>query len=225
MILPGPALPASQTARPENRPAAPSIPHAALSRLPVLRTEASHDLRLLRFLARAPGACLVLLAMGAAVWLWGRLSPSGASLENEFFWVLSVLTGIGAITVLHIASYARAGAPIPLDKEAAKLRWLFFYTGIAWGSGAFLMLPGVLVVGFAAVPCLGLGLLLGDQKGATAFNAPVTLATASACLETGPGGLWYAAVTLAVGLASFCLPMLQREMRSRHDLLPVSKAL
>jgi hypothetical protein len=222
MILADPALPPSQTARPENRPAAPGIPHVALSRLPELNGEAGQDLHLLQFLARAPHACLVLLTAGAAVWLWGRLSPSGVSLESEFFWVLSVLTSVAAITGLHIAGYARSGAPIPLDKEAAKLRWLLFYTGMAWGAGAFLMFPGVAVVGLAAIPCLGL--LLGDQKGATAFNAPVTLATASACLQTSPYGLWLASATLAAGLASFCLPMLQREIRSRHDLLPVSSA-
>ena len=56
---------------------------------------------------------------------------------------------------------------MPLDKAASALRRLLFYTGMAWGSGAFLVMPGppspLLAVGFAAVPGLALSLLLGQQ--------------------------------------------------------------
>jgi hypothetical protein len=222
MVLTDPALPALETAAPALA-AARTIPHAALARLPVLRDRAGDDLRLLQFLAGAPRACLALLAAGACVWLLARLSPHRTSLESEVVWVVSVLAGIMAIIGLHIHSYARDGAPIPLDEAAARLRWFLFFTGMAWGLGAFVMLPGfplpILAAGFAAGPALAVALLLGDQKGATAFNAPVTLATASACL--GTSGLWLAILVLATGLAIFCLPMVQREMSARRDVLTV----
>jgi len=103
------------------------------------------------------------------------------------------------------------------------LRRLLFYTGAAWGSGAWLVLSAspVLFMVFATIPSLAMTFLLGDQKGATAFTAPVILATASAaCL--GASGLWIAAAILAAGLLIFCLPMLQREISARRDFLPAS---
>jgi len=205
--------------------AARAIPHAALARLPVLHNQARHDLGLLQFLARAPQACLILLAAGAGTLVWTHLGATSAPLEREFVWASSVLAFIAAITGLHIHFYARGGTPMPLDEAATRLRWLLFYTGMAWGSGAFLVMPNLpppaLAVGFASVPGLALSLLLGDQKGATAFAAPVTLATASAaCLGTWPSGLWVATVILAASLLTFSLPMLQREMSACRDVLP-----
>ena len=228
MVLIDPiAATAPDAGRPQQAPAQ-TIPHAALARLAVLRDQAGHDLGLLQFLARAPQTCLILLAAGASVLLWVRLSASSATLEREFVWVLSVLIGVVAMTGLHIHSYARGAAPMPLHKAATRLRWLLFYTGIAWGSGAFLVMPDLpppaLAIGFAAVPGLALSLLLGDQKGATAFTAPVILAAASAaCL--GTSGLWIAAAILAAGLLTFCLPMLQREISARREILPAPTAL
>jgi len=229
MILPDPVLPGPDAARPKKAfPAA--IPHAALARLPLLRDQARHDRDLLRFLARVPRACLILLATGAGVLIWTRLGAGPSALEREFVWALLVLIGIAAMTGLHIMSYARGPAPMPPHKAALALRRLLFYTGIAWGTGAFLTMPGqpspALGVGFAAIPCLGLGLLLGDQKGTTAFTAAVILATAStACLQSWPHGLWVATLLLATGLAVFCLPMLQREISLRRDGLPISRSL
>ena len=73
---------------------------------------------------------------------------------------------------------------------------------------------------------LGLGLLFGDQKGATAFIAPVMLATASAASWGGrPSGLWAAAAILAIGLLSFSLPMLQREISARRDFLQAARTV
>ena len=224
MILPDPALPAPQTARREKAPdTRQAVPHAALARLALLRDQARHDLDLLCFLARVPRACLVLLAAGASALIWAKASSGPAALEREFLWVLSVLTGIVAMTGLHVMSYARGSAPMPPHQAVLALRRMLFCTGAAWGAGAWLIMPiqpsPVLAVGFATLPCLGLCLLLGDQKGITAFTAPVLLATASAaCLQPWPSGLWVAAIILATGLAIFCFPMLQREMR--RDAVP-----
>ena len=230
MALIDPTLPgmAPDLARPEQaRPIPQAVPHAALARLSMLHSEASDDLSLLRFLARAPQACLLLMAAGTSLLVWEHLRASNAPLEKEFVWVLSVLTGIVAMTGLHIRSYAQGAARMPLHKAAAALRRLLFYTGAAWGSGALLVMPAspVLAIGFAAAPSLALSLLLGDPKGATAFTAPVTLATASAACLVWPSGLWVAATVLATGLLSFCLPMLQREISARRDFLPAPRTL
>lgn len=229
MALIDPALPAAAPAlaRPQQRRAAPqAVPHAALARLALLRGEAARDLGLLGFLARAPQACLILMTAGTCLLLWQHLRASNAPLEREFLWALSVLTGIVAIIGLHIRSHAQGGPRTALHKAATSLRRLLFYTGAAWGSGALLVMPAepVLAVGFAALPSLALSLRLGDQKGATAFTAPVILATASAaCL--GSSGLWVAAAILAAGLLIFCLPMLQREISARRDFVPASRTV
>jgi hypothetical protein len=229
MVLTNPVLPGGvlQLARPEKAPlTGKTVPHAALARLPALRQEARQDIGLLQFLARAPQACLILLTAGASLLIWTRLTVGLAPLEREFAWVSAVLIGIAAMTGLHIRSYAWGAAQMPLHQAANTQRWLLFYTGMAWGAGAFLVMPSLpaLAIGFAIIPSLGLSLLLGDQKGATAFTAPVILATASeACLAAWPS--WVAATILGAGLAIFCLPMVQREISGRRDLLSASKAL
>lgn len=165
------------------------------------------------------------MASGAGLLVWQRMGASSAALENEFIWALSVLACVAAMTGLHIRSYAHGAVRMPACEAAAQLRRLLFYTGAAWGLGAFLVLPDqpapALAIIFAAAPSLGLSLLLGDHKGATAFIAPVTLATAGAAsLDARPSGLWVAATILVIGLLSFSIPMLQREISARRDFLP-----
>ncbi|HKQ10169.1 MAG TPA: hypothetical protein VJS85_03175, partial [Rhizomicrobium sp.] len=135
---------------------------------------------------------------------------------------------IVAMTGLHIRGYAQGAAAIPLHKAAAALGWLLFYTGAAWSSGTLLVMPHVpaplLAIGFAAVPSLAMTLLLGDR--AAAFTAPTILATAGvAYLGAWPSGVWIAATLLAAGLLLICLPMLQREISARHDVLQASRTL
>lgn len=232
MVLIDPTLPGSTApdrARAQQAPVAPrAVPHAALARLSVLRGEADRDLSLLNFLARAPQACLVLMAAGTGLLVWQHLRASNTPLEREFVWVLAVLTGIVAMTGLHIRSYAQGAARIPLPKAVAALGRLLFYTGAAWGSGTLLVMPDLpaplLAIGFAAAPSLAITLLLGNR--ATAFTAPAILATAgAACLGAWPSGVWVAAVLLAAGLLIVCLPMLQREISARRDALPASRTL
>jgi len=223
MALIDPSLPAAGLA-PQTRPAPQAIPHAALARLAILHGEAGHDLAGLRFLARAPQACLILMAAGTGLLAWQHLDASNTSLEREFVWALSVLTGIAAMTGLHIRGYAQGASRIPLHRAVTALRRLLFYTGAAWGSGALLLMPAspLMAIVFAAAPGLAMTILLG--KRAMAFTAPVILATAGvACL--GTSGPWVAAAILAAGLPIVCLPMLQREMPARRDFLPASRAL
>lgn len=224
MALIDPTAPVFDPARfaRDDHDAGDAIPSAALARLSALRGEASHNMHLLQFLARSPQACLCLMLAGAAALIWA--SQGESTLQNEFFWVLSVLIGVVAVTGNYIRSYARSARRVPLHKAATDLRLLLLYTGVAWGAGAFLVMPDLpapaLVIAFAAAPSLALTLLLQDHKGATAFTAPVTLATASAAMLES-FDLWLAAAILAAGILIFCLPMLQREIAARRDSLPV----
>ncbi|HJS44758.1 MAG TPA: SDR family oxidoreductase, partial [Rhizomicrobium sp.] len=203
MALIDPTLPGSTApdpARTQQTPVAPrAVPHVALARLSVLRGEADRDLSLLNFLARAPQACLVLMVAGTGLLVWQHLRASNAPLEREFIWVLTVLTGIVAMTGLHIRSYAQGAARIPLPKAVAALGRLLFYTGAAWGSGTLLVMPDLpaplLAIGFAAAPSLAITLLLGDR--AAAFTAPAILNIGASYAWTGGPGFAHSAAAKA----------------------------
>src|SRR5260370_27263664 len=82
-------------------------PYEALARLSVLHGEAVRNMQLLRFLARSPQACLILMLTGAVTLIWASQGLSNATLKSEFCWVLGVLIGIVAMTQNHIRFYAR----------------------------------------------------------------------------------------------------------------------
>ena len=204
--------------RPSKRLRRAAIPYAALARLPRFATRPATILACFPFLARAPQACLILLAAGTGALVWTRLSASTAPLEREFVWAASVLTFIAAITGLHILSYAqrKRPAPMPLDKAATRLRSVAFLYRHGLGLGRVPDNAGPAVTGLGGWLCgrplpVALGLLLRDQKGTTAFAAPVTLATASAaCL--GPG------------LTVFGLPPSSLRQACWHSVFPCCNA-
>ena len=201
------------------------IPHDALARLSALRGEAGQDLRLLQFLARSPQACLILMPAGALALLWASAGAGNPTLQSAFGWTLAVLIGIVAITANFIRGYARGIGRVPLHQAAGTLRLLLFYTGAAWGMGAFLVMPDlpspVLAVGFAAGPSLALALLLKDARGAAAFAAPATLACAAAAiLGAWPSGRWVAGLLAVTAILTCSLPLLQNVVHWRRDALP-----
>src|SRR5581483_8538531 len=69
----------------------------------------------------------------------------------------------------------------PLERTAKELRLIFFYLGLAWGAGAFLVLSAaaqpLAVVLFTAVPGLALAFLLADAMGTVLFLIPAGLMT------------------------------------------------
>jgi hypothetical protein len=204
------------------------VPYEALARLSVLRGEAVRTMQLLRFLARSPQACLILMLTGTVTLVWASQGSSNATLKSDFCWVLGVLIGIVAMIQNHIRFYARTSCRVKLRQAASGLRLLLFYTGAAWGMGAFLVMPllpaPALALGFAVLPSLALSLLLKDTKGAAAFGAPAMLASAIAAISGAwPSGLWVAAILLVAGLSICCLPMLQSIIhihRTQQDALP-----
>ncbi len=184
-------------------PAPLGVPHKALAQLPRLHGEASRNLGLTQFLSRSPQVCVNLMLAGAAMLILG-----GGTLKAEFAWAVLVLIGIVAMTRNFIRGFARSLRRVPLEEAASDLRALLLYTGAAWGSGAFLVMPALpaplLTFGFAVTPALVLALILKDRKGVMAFTIPAAFITAGAALL----GAWplgmvvsLAIVAAAVGIA------------------------
>jgi hypothetical protein len=185
LLRPGHANPGhSRLSQPSSR----TLPLAALARLPEIHAETSDAARLNRFLRASVGAAAGLMLLGAlAVSVMGD-----TSLKQEFAWSLLVLFGVAAMLRSYIKSTAQAFDRAPLNESARDLRAVLFYTGFAWGAGAFLVLGDnplpLMGLGFAVLPSLVLLPLLKDRAAAVAFVAPVTALTAAAILLEHWGG-------------------------------------
>jgi hypothetical protein len=188
-----------------------AFPHEALLRLPQLHREVSRNFSEARLLARAPAAALLLMLAGAATLLCAARDES-LTIQAGFAWSVLVWAGIALMTRTYIRGFARAADPVPLSVAAADLRAILLYTGLAWGAGAYLVLPAAVpalaALAFALLPPLGLTLLLRDERAATAFALPVALLAGAALTEAGRAGL-AAAIGPAVLIAGF-LPCLLR---------------
>lgn len=192
------------------------LPQNGLRRLSLLHQEGARNVGLLRFLARSPSASIVLMSAGALTLLWAGAS-GGGTLKADFGWAALVLLGIVAMTRNFIRGYARSLRRLPLEEAVADLRMLLFYTGMAWGAGAFLVMPALpapaLVFFFALAPSLGLTLALPDAKGVLAFVLPASQITAGAALFSAwPLAGWVASAVAMVCGVPVLLPMLRRAM-------------
>jgi hypothetical protein len=192
----------------DSEPVLGAVPHAALALLPALHREAGRDLHLWRFLAASPQFCLALMLEGAVA-----LGAGHGALDAGFVWAAAILVGIAAVTGNHIRGFASSPRQMTLNDAARELRLLLLYLGIAWGFGAFLVMPQqpALAFLFAAVPSLITALILKDEKSAIAFGAPTALLTATAMLLSR--GAWseqaWAGAILLAGLGIATLSMLQ----------------
>jgi hypothetical protein len=188
-----------------------ALPRDALLRLPQLHREFSRNFSEARLLARAPAAALLLMLAGAATLLCVSWS-GGLTIQSGFAWSVLVLGGIALMTRTYIRGLARAADPVPLSTAAADLRAILLCTGLAWGAGAYLILPAAVpalaALAFALLPPLSLALLLRDERAATAFALPVALLAGAALVEAGRAGL-AAVIGPAVLIAGF-LPCLLR---------------
>ena len=197
----------------------PPIPFDALARLPRLRDAAGRDWRTGRFLARAPLACLLLMAAGTLA-----IATGGGTLKSHFAWGVLLLIGIVAMIRNHMRGHARTLRRTPLEEAADDLRFLLLYMGTAWGTGAFLVMPGqplpFQAVAFCLAPALGLSLILRDEKAAVAFTTPVLLLTAGAALlGAWPAAPWVALAILAGGGGALALPALQHRRTALPPML------
>ena len=185
----------------------------ALAQLPRLHGEASRNFGLSLFLGRSPQACVTLMVAGTAM-----LVLADGSLKAQFAWAVLVLIGIVAMTRNFIHGFARSLRRVPLEEAASDLRVLLFYTGSAWGSGAFLIMPAqpsaALTFTFAVTPALVLALILKDRKGAAAFTLPATLITAAAAiLGAWPLDVWVALAIAAAAAGIVAISALQHTPR------------
>jgi hypothetical protein len=201
-------------------PAAPgaTVPRQALDQLPRLHGEASRNLGLTQFLSRSPQACVTLMLAGTAMLMLG-----GGTLKAEFAWAVLVLIGIVAMTRNFIRGFARSLRRVPLEEAASDLRVLLLYTGAAWGSGAFLVMPSLpaplLAFAFAVGPALMLAFILKDRHGVMAFTVPAAFITASAALlGAWPLDIW---VSLAISGAAAGIVLVSALQRTqRPPLMP-----
>jgi len=168
---------------------------SALTRLCQIHAETSETAKLGRFLRSAVPAAAVLMALGALAVAFA----GGADIKREFAWSLLVLAGVGAMLRSYIKSNAQAFDRLPLREAAKDLRAVWFYTGFAWGAGAFLLLGDnplpIMGLCFAVAPSVILLPLLRDKAASLSFIAPVTVLTAAAVMLEGWGG---ASVALAM---------------------------
>jgi len=104
-------------------------------------------------------------------------------------------------------------SPMSLRRASQELRLLLLYLGLAWGLGAFLVLPAdpALTLLFLGAPGLTAATLLKDTRSTIAFCASASILAASAALWHGEP---QAAVTIGaillvdIGIAG--VSMLQR---------------
>lgn len=197
----------------------PGLPREALARLPLLHREARRNFGDARLLARSPAAAMLLMLMGAATLVTCAAMGDGLAIKPGFAWAVLVLTGIAAMTRNYVRGFARALDRVPLRAAAADLRAILLYTGLAWGMGAYLVMPVVPLAAaalpFAVLPPLLLVLLLRDEGAAVAFTVPTAmLAAGAALMQAGPPGLGLSATILAVDMTVVFLPyVLHRRAR------------
>jgi hypothetical protein len=195
-----------------NVTASVAIPHAALTLLPALHHEAGRDLGLWRLLASSPRFCIALMLEGAVV-----LGVAHASLGAEFAWAAALLLGIAGLTRNHIEGFARSPRQIASTDSARELRLLLFYLGVAWGLGAFLVLPQTGAIAFVAGPLLTAVLILKCERSALAFGVPLTLvAAATAGWSASAQAAETMAAILMAGVSIAGLSMLQCAIARRR---------
>ena len=194
------------------------VPRGALARLSILHDEAQTILRLSQFLAGAPKLCLALMLAAVLSLIWVAAS---VSLQARFVWAVMVLIGILGMTRNAIQAMARSPQQVPLQKSVWELRMLLLYTGTAWGTGAYLLMPNLPTAAlvFAVTPSLAAALVLKDEIGAAAFAGPVSLATVSAAM-LGAFDLWVAGAVLVAGGIIASLTLLRRAVPRQRDMAP-----
>jgi hypothetical protein len=155
----------------------PELPLDALDRLARLHAESSQTNRLARLPRNSIHAASLFMLLGACALLMG-----GGGIGRNFLWAVSVLAGVVALIYFYIRTNATAFDRAPFSVAARNVRGTLLYMGIAWGAGAFLVLPPdpVAAILFAVAPALLLALLLQDAKALAAFQSPAGLLTVGA---------------------------------------------
>jgi hypothetical protein len=161
-----------------------NLPLDALDQLVRLHAESRQTDRMARFLAAAAHAAFLFMTMTVVM-----LFLEGASLAQDFVWAGMILIGVLALLRCHIRAHAALFSERPFMAPAKELRLLFFYMGIAWGAGAFLVMPvdagtGAVVL-FMFLPGSILAFLVPDSMGFICFLLPMSITVIGAALLRG----------------------------------------
>jgi predicted permease len=160
----------------------PGPSFAALDQLVRLHQEALQSSRLARFLAASVHAAFLFMAMAVLTLVLADPAPIG----RDFSWALLILIGVLALLRCYIRTNAALDNQASPARAARELRGVFLYLGIAWGLGAFLVLPAHVgslpALLYAAGPMLGLMLLLNDMAGLALFLASAGMIVIGAAL-------------------------------------------
>ena len=195
-----------------------SRPGSAVAKLAILHAEAEETSRLGNLLGRSlhaaialPLAAMVPISLSADVGAAPRVA-----------WAVLIIVASLAIARAYANSIGRPFERVALHSFANDLTAVLLYCGIAWGAGAFLVLPQSAPVGsalvFAVAPALGLGLLLRDRRAILLFLAPASALTAFACvLRPFSAGAMNATMVLVACaiLAAALIVIDRREAESR----------
>jgi hypothetical protein len=174
-------------------------PRIRLAQLARLHDEAARTATLANLLGRTPQAMIV-LSLGALA----LAAFSFGAMPTAPIMVWGALMAAGVVAIWR--AYARAiEAPFELfalKTFSSDLAAVLFYTGFAWGAGAFLALPAqaspLAITLFAAVPAGLVAVLLRARVPALFFLAPVVgLATLATLIRPMGGVSATATVVLA----------------------------
>jgi hypothetical protein len=191
----------------------------AVARLAILHAEAKETARLGSLIDRSLHAAIALpLAATLAI----TISSAGAA--PRVAWAVLVVVASLAIARAYANAVGRPFERAALHAFSQDLTAVIFYSGFAWGTGAFLVLPASAPVGaalvFAAAPALGIGLLLRERKAVLFFLAPAAALTSCACLLRSftAGATNAALVLIASAVVAGTLILVERhEARVKAD--------
>jgi hypothetical protein len=170
---------------------------AALDQLVRLHQETLQSSRLARFLAASVHAAFLFMAMAVLT----LVLADSATIGRDFSWALLILVGVLALLRCYIRTNAALHTQAPPARAARELRAVFLYLGVAWGLGAFLVLPvsvgSLPALLYAAGPMLGVALLLNDMAGLALFLAPAgVMVIGAALIRSWPHGTLDASLIL-----------------------------
>jgi hypothetical protein len=153
---------------------------AVIAKLMALHDEAEDTARLVTLLQRTLYGAIALALMAAVT-----LATFHHFGSTTFSWVILMLVATGAVSRCYAMAYNAPFERPALQSFENDLGKVLLMSGVAWGMGAFLVLPHALtgVVALSAiVPSLVLAVLLRARLPVLLFVAPVALMGSLSCL-------------------------------------------
>ena len=209
---------------PVSTPAEPPRQHSlsSLALLSDLHAEAVATTRLGKLMPRS-----LIMAASLACLTGFVLADSFSNLTANLAWAALVMCGAAAILCCYSKAAAQPVHHESLEKYARTLAPVSLYCGLAWGLGAFMVLPGDTGLADAALfvgaPIVFVAFALRERALILAFVMPMLLLSSfAALLRPLPDATLMAALMLLTG-ASLLVPMIfafSRQKRAAQNALP-----